>query len=98
MRLRLLLAIDNGMTDLALDSHPASVGVVVLALQYPAQVQRLLEDGIIKFRPDPKIKLRGTVRLGVRWLARRLHDGIVVDARVDEDATIISPFVETIYA
>lgn len=95
---RLDLAVDDGAAHLALDGHAARVGVVVLGLQHAAQVLGADQDLVVVAVPHAPVELGRAVRMRVWWLRRALHDRVVVDARVHQDAPRAPALVEPVHA
>jgi hypothetical protein len=93
---RLLLALDNRAADLAPDHHAARIGVIMFILELLAQLLGLDEDLVVVGIPDALVELRRAVRSRVRRLRRALHNRVVVDARVDQDAARPRALVESI--
>lgn len=95
---RLHLAVDDLPAHLALDSHATCVGVVVLGLQHATQVLCADQDLVVVCVPHALVELGRTVRACVRRLRWALHDGVVVDARVHEDAARGPTLVEPVHS
>jgi hypothetical protein len=98
MRAGLLFPMENRPAHLAPNRHAASVRIIMLRLQHAAQVLGLDEDVIVVGIPDAPIELRRAVGSRVRRVRGALHDGVVVDARVHQDAARVLAFVEAVYA
>lgn len=98
MRARRYLPMDDDPAHLALDGHAASVRVVMLLLQHAAQILGLDQDLVIARVPHALVELGRAVGVRVRWLRGALHDGVVMDARIDEDATRAFALVEPVYS
>ena len=98
MRARLPFAMDNYPAHLTLDCHGPCVRIVVLRLQHAAQVLGPDEDFIVIGVPHALIEFRWAVGVCVWRFRGTLHNSVVVDAGVDENAARRLAFVEAIYS
>jgi hypothetical protein len=98
MTTSLTLTIHNHPTHTTLDSHAPRISEIMLRLQLFAQLRRVDQNLLVVLIPHPLVEIRGQSGFGMWWVGGGLHDGVVVDAWVDEDAARGGAFVEFVYS
>lgn len=90
------LAIAHPITYGAPDRHSSSVRVVVLILEFLAQLCGLDHDVIIFCLPYSFVEIRWEIRLCMRRIRGALNDRVVVNSGVAKDATGGGALIESI--
>lgn len=92
------LAHQHRSADIAADAKARRIGEIMLPLQDPTDLHRALQHDIIVRLEDLGVEIRRRVRVRVGRVRGTQGDHVVVDARVDEDASLRPALVEAIDA
>ena len=95
---RALFAFSGETADIAPDAEAGGVGVVMTALEDAAEVNGGLEQAVFDGVKDFGVEVRRGVGLRVWRVGGGEGDGVVVDARVDEDAALRAAFIVAVGA
>lgn len=93
---RPLLPFGHMAAHVTADVESSCVGEVVLGLQDTAELYRGLQDDLVKGIKDLGVEIRWRVGLLVGRIGGGEGDGVVMDARVHQDAALRSALIVTV--